>query len=366
MLNTNSNLFAEFSPVTKAEWFAKIEKDLKGRPLSELDWQSNMPFGIAPFVHADDFAEQPEPILNNQSTNTWAIGEDIEVIDFAAANKQTHAVLTAGVNAPRFVFNNYPLESQLSKLLENIELDYISTHFQIKSESSSPNRFLKNFARLAGKKADMLKGAIHYDQFASGRPDTKAVIELVNWAADNLPNFAVIVINVENTGEGVSDLVNALKAAEKYLKKLTDNRLAIEKIVPHIAFRFHIGSSYFVEIAKLRAFKLLWGNILAAYNTTPSLPRIFAKTSPIPTEGDVNIHKIQATTEAMSAVIGGIETLTVSPSEATDFGRRIARNVQHLLSMESYFDRVSDPAAGSYYIEKLTEQIAEAAWAEFR
>ena len=127
-----------------------------------------------------------------------------------------------------------------------------------------------------------------------------------------------------------------------------------------------IGSSYFVEIAKLRAFKLLWGNVLTAYNAVPTLPRLFATTSPLKANDDVNIHKIQATTQAMSAVMAGIETLTVAPSEPNDFGRRIARNVQHLLSLESYLDRVADPAAGSYYIEKLTEQLAEAAWAEFQ
>ncbi len=84
----NQNLFAEFPPITKAEWMAKIEKDLKGRPLSDLDWQGIPPLSISPFLHADDFTEHPEPILNNHPSNTWAIGEDIEVTDFVAANNK--------------------------------------------------------------------------------------------------------------------------------------------------------------------------------------------------------------------------------------------------------------------------------------
>ncbi len=370
MPTPNQNLFTEFPPVTKAQWLAKIEKDLKGRPLSDLDWQEIPPLSINPFVHADDFTEQPEPILDNRSANTWEISEDIEVTDFAVANKQTLAALMAGVNAPRFVFDAYPTENELIKLLENVELDYISTHFQLKTENQSPLSFLKSFKQIAGEKAAELNGAIHYDPFAEGRHDVKALTELIHWASENLPLFTVITVNAErfyqNTAGVVSELSNALSAGENYLKQLTDNGLTIDKIQNCIAFRFQIGSSYFVEIAKLRAFKLLWGNVLSAYHALPTTPCLFAFTSPIKRHEDVNIHKIQATTEAMSAVIGGIETLTVAPSEASDFGRRIARNVQHLLSMESYLDRVADPSAGSYYIEKLTEQLAEAAWREFQ
>lgn len=370
MPTPNQNLFAEFPPITKAEWFAKIEKDLKGRPVSDLDWSEIPPLSIKPFVHAEDFTELPEPILDNRSTNTWGISEDIEVTDFADANKQTLAALMAGVNAPRFIFDTYPTENELAKLLENVELDYISTHFQAKSDNRSPLPFLKCFKNIAGEKAAELKGAVHYDPFANGGNDVKEVTELIHWAAENLPHFTVITVNTEhfykNTEGVVAELTHTLLKGESYLKQLTGNGLDINTIQHRIAFRFQIGSSYFVEIAKLRAFKLLWGNVLSAYNAVPSMPCIFACTTPISSDFDVNIHKIQATTEAMSAVIGGIETLTVAPSEASDFGRRIARNVQHLMSMESYLDRVADPSAGSYYIEKLTEQLAEAAWKQFQ
>ena len=365
----NQNLFAEFAPTTKTDWVAKIEKDLKGRPITGLDWQIAS-LSIAPFLHGDDFEEKPFPILDNRSANTWAVGEDVEVTDSKAANQQILAALMAGVNAPRFVFDHYPTEKELLVLLKNVELDFIATHFKEKTEKNAPLRFLKNFADLAGTKAKQLSGAVHYDPFADGQYDVQTVRELIIWAAENLPSFAVITVNAEhfyqNTEGVVSELSNALVAGEKYLKKLINKDLSVETIQKRMAFSFRIGSSYFVEIAKLRAFKLLWANVLSAYGSVVAPPRLFVQTSALTTADDVHTHKIKATTQAMSAVIGGVETLTVAPSEATDFGRRIARNVQHLLSLESYLDRVKDPSAGSYYIEKMTEQLAEAAWEAFQ
>ena len=119
-------------------------------------------------------------------------------------------------------------------------------------------------------------------------------------------------------------------------------------------------------LGKIRALKLLWGNVLQAYNATPSVPSIQARVSAGNFEGDAHTHKIKVTTQALSAVLAGVECLTIDPTEDSDFGRRISRNVQHIFQLETYLDRVADPAAGSYYIEQLTTQIAEAAWQRFQ
>ena len=233
-----------------------------------------------------------------------------------------------------------------------------------------PLEFLKNVKEIAGAKAFGIKGIIHYDPFADGRYDVKAASDVISWASENLPNFIVVTVNVErfrtNTEGVVSELANALSAGEKYLNKLTLNGLSADMVQKSMAFRFQVGDAYFVEIAKLRAFKLLWGNVLSAYNVAPSTPRLLVYTEGVAPDENLHTHKIKATTQAMSAVMAGVETLTVSPSEDSDFGRRVARNVQHLLSMESYLNRVADPSAGSYYIERLTEQLAEAAWEVFQ
>jgi methylmalonyl-CoA mutase len=110
----------------------------------------------------------------------------------------------------------------------------------------------------------------------------------------------------------------------------------------------------------------LWGNVLKAYDVTPSVPSIHARVSKDSFVEDAHKNKIRVTTQAMSAVLAGVESLTIDPTEDSDFGKRISRNVQHLLQLESYLDRVADPAAGSYYIEQLTNQIAEAVWQRFQ
>ena len=373
------NLLLDFKPTTKAEWLKKIEKDLKGRSIEELTWKTG-PLSIDPFSHADDFAHAPATIADPQATSSWEIGEDIKVEskDFKAANKLALTALMGGANAPNFIFESYPTENQLITLLENIELDYISIHFTEKTWNQNPLPFLKNLRKIAlenGKKASVLRGSIAYDPFADGRHEVKKTTELIEWASINLPNFKVITIDssayFKDSEKFFDELLGTLLATHIYCKKLTDNGLDVNVLFNSIQFNFEIGTSYFIEIAKLRAFKLLWGNFLAAYDVAPSLPIIKANISLKTQTADVDTNKIKATTQAMSAVLGGINVLTIAPSDAatnasSDFSRRIARNVQHLLQMESYFDRVTDPAAGSYYIEKITADLAEMVWEKFQ
>ena len=373
------NFLSDFKPNTKAEWLKKIEKDLKGRSIEELIWKIG-PLSIDPFSHADDFAHVPTTISNPQATNSWEIGEDMKVEnkDFKAANQLALTALMGGANAPNFIFETYPTENQLITLLENIELDYVSIHFTEKTWNQNPLPFLKNLRKLAlenGKNASVLRGSIAYDPFADGRHDVKKTSELITWASINLPNFKVITVDssayFKDSERFFDELLGTLLATHIYCKKLMDNGLDINILFNSMQFNFEIGTSYFIEIAKLRAFKLLWGNLLSAYNVAPSLPIIKANISIKTQTAAVDTNKVKATTQAMSAVLGGINVLTIAPSDAvvnasSDFSRRIARNVQHLLQMESYFDRVTDPAAGSYYIEKITADLAEMVWEKFQ
>jgi methylmalonyl-CoA mutase len=371
-------LFSEFAPSSKAEWLAKIERDLKGRSVVSLDWQladENGPLSISPFAHPEDLATLPEPLVGNRSANTWDIGAYIYVSEnYKTANKSALTELMGGVNAPCFVFDdNFPSENQLQTLLDGIELDYISTFFKEKTENRSPLAFLKNLKNKVekdGKNPFLLRGGIFYDPFADGRFDTVSATETVRFAAENCPEMSVLSVNGErffDTSENVVDeLLKTLTAGEMYLKNLTDNGLDAEIINNAMSFRLQIGVSYFVEMAKIRAFKLLWGNVLEAYGVEPKMPLVFATTTDKTYIADPHTNKIRTTTQAMSAVIGGAAMLTLQPTEDSDFGRRIARNVQHLLTMESYLDKVVDPSAGSYYIETLTNKIAEAVWSRFK
>ena len=379
---SQQNLFAEFSTTSKADWLKRIEKDLKGRPISELMWEIPN-ISIDPFAHADDFKES-YPAITSKAGNEWLICENIDVQDkdFKKANHKALAFLMGGANALNFMVSDYPSESQLDVLLENIELGYISIYFNETTQKISPLTFLKTFKKVADKKnenatseASILRGGILYDPFADGRYDVKAVMDVIEWAHMNLPEFKVLTLNASRFFKGsesvVEELANALVAANIYIKKLQERELDIAHFSKKIMFRFGIGVSYFIEIAKLRAFKLLWGNVLQAYDLEAETPFLWAFISSATQAENVHTNKIRATTQAMSAVMGGIDVLSIDPSDAiegesSDLSYRIARNVQHLLQMESYMDKVADPAAGSYYIEKLTDDLAEAVWEKFQ
>lgn len=178
---------------------------------------------------------------------------------------------------------------------------------------------------------------------------------------------------------GIIDVTTFFKGSENVIDELTETVKACDtwlaqregKTSESVIVKFDIGISYFIEIAKLRAFKLLWGNLLEAYQLEPTEPTLWAHISEASQVENTHTNKIRATTQAMSAVIGGIEILSIAPSdtiegENSDLNIRIARNIQHLLQMESYLDKVADPSAGSYYIEKLTNQMAETVWAKLQ
>jgi methylmalonyl-CoA mutase len=405
-MDNKTNLFSEFQGTSKNQWLERIEKDLKGRPMSELyerlpnPVQGSESLIIDSFAHVEDFKGMfPTPIVGENGENTWLVGEDIEVKnkDFKAANKQALHALMGGINAPHFIFETFPAAAQLAVLLMDIELDYISIFFSEKTKNKNPLDFLQNFEQLAlkqGENAKMslrttvwqLRGGIIFDPFADGRHEVKATSELLLWAKEKLPLFKVLSIDAGVFFKGsenvIAELGQTLKAGENYLKRLTDVGIEASLVAERIQFSFHIGIHYFIEMAKIRAFKLLWANVLTAYYpplTLSSSSRqggtVFCTIQAIISSDtqveDGNANKIRATTQAMSAILGGVSSLTIAPSDVknvvnVDFNHRIARNIQHLLQMESYFDRVADPAAGSYYIEQLTNQIAEAAWQYFQ
>ena len=161
---SSNNLFSKFTPSTKSEWLAKINRDLRGRSVEELDWHlpnhddASLPLAsgqvrMSPFAHAEDLPIAPEPLAGTRTCNTWEIGENISVgDDMKAANTLALTGLLGGVNAPCFVFeDNFPSETQLNVLLTNIELNYISIFFKEKTENRSPLAFLKSLKNKVGK-----------------------------------------------------------------------------------------------------------------------------------------------------------------------------------------------------------------------
>jgi len=363
------DFLSEFPPIGKAEWLQQVVKDLKGKPLDDLIWQPAEGLRVSPFVHADDFAEPPQPFATEP--NRWEICESLSVTDPVAANRQALDALEGGAWSLELRFDTPPSFDALAQLFEGIYLDFIGLHFTGPGVSANPAAVLGLLERLArerGLPAESLRGSLGYDPvlgMGTLPPDWRYLAELVDFAQQKFPQFRVLTLE----GEEPTAL---LRRANVYLEKVSErSSLSLADIAAAMQFSVKIGTSYFFEMAQLRAFNLVWINVLKAWGVVPKPPVLAASFRPDAYTDDLYTNMIRATTMSMSAVLGGAGRLTVLPYDAgreamaaypQAFSRRIARNVQHLLKMESGFDQLADPAAGGYYIETLTRQLAERMW----
>ncbi len=376
----STEFFSEFQPVSKADWLARISKDLKGKALDELYWQLSGALRVDPFGHADDFPELPAPL--NAGPLQWEICEDIDAADPAAANAQALEALNFGAESLCFQLTEPASSAFLRTLLEGVHPDFISLQFAGPGLAKNPGAVLATLEALAAERGldpRALRGALRYDPAAAeGLQDWRYVADLLAYGREHFPGFTLL--SVEGAGEwqgaaGVADeLAALLKRANHYFKQFADRGMNPADAARALQLTVAVGASYFVEIAKLRALKLLWLNLLKAWGLPTAYPPLDVRFAPDAYAAEEYSNLIRATTMAMSAVLGGADRLAVRPFDAgTDapsrpagFGRRMARNVQHLLKMESFFTELHDPAAGSYYVEKLTLQLAEAAWTKFQ
>ncbi len=379
-LANSEDLFAQFSVTSKEEWLAKVVKDLKGKPLEDLSWQLEDTVTVEPFYHPDDLRDAPMPIVSPERNLSWNIGEYVVVSDAAQSNKEALEGLAGGVEAPLFLLRHELSDKELAKLLEDINVTYISTHFSQLSPDRAPVKLLKQWLELLDERGvdnTTIQGSIDFDPLLDwDKPPLEDLAQGLKICREELPNFQLLQVNARpfhgDVDQTSRELAYTIAKGSEYLAQLSKYDLEPEAILPHLQFSVAVGTSFFVEIAKLRALRLLWQQVVDAYQSglvaTPKIAGHFALESQTK---DANQNMIQAATQSMSAVLGGVDTLYVLPANAalrepsTGFTRRIARNVQHLLKMESYFDRVLDPAAGSYYIETLTDKLVEAAWEQF-
>ncbi len=370
-----ADFFAEFSPVSKAQWLERIAKDLKGKPLDELYWQLNEDIRIDPFGHPDDQPNPPQPLT--EAPANWVINEDVQEADPRAANRQALEALAFG--AEGLCFSVSQLE-HLPALLEGIYLDYIELFFCGKAVETAPAAFLNAVAEAARRQGialDRLRGALLYDP-ATTTADWRYLGELMRYAQTDFPGYRTLSVQsdmpYEEPAQAVQNLVHLLRRGNEYLRVGAERGIDPALTASQMLFRIQVGKSYYVEIARLRAFRLLWLNVLNAWQLPLAYPVLDVRFAPAAYTDELYTNMVRATTMAMSAVLGGANILTVRPYDAgrehqaqypQTFSRRIARNVQHLLKLESGFAELADPAAGSYFLEKLTIQFAGTAWKHF-
>jgi methylmalonyl-CoA mutase len=372
---TQNFLFADFQPFTAEQWQAQIEKDLKGKPYDDLRWHIGDDFVVDPFYTNTDIAEKKQAF---SASADWEISESIEIEneDYKAANRLALDALMGGANALEFIISYNTSAAEMEVLLKGIELSYISTHFFYTGKKiNQAQKKIEHFYTIAkkrGENTDALQGSLHIAPLGHA-PNWDKVAATCAWFSMHLPAFKCITVNgcsFHTEPEHVAvELGETLFLANSFFNHLTDRNYTPSQINAVLQFSISVDKSYFINIAKIRALKLLYLNLMKAYHIeNEALAPIEANFASLSFDENVNTNMIRATTMALSAVSGGVARLNVLPADPknTPFTRRIARNVQHLLKMESYLDKVADPSAGSYYIEQLTEMIATKTWDYFQ
>lgn len=373
----NLPLFSEFSPASKEIWKQQTLKDLKGKDFeATLLWNTAEGIVVEPYYAAEDLVD--ERFVKIQACQVKNIGwlnqPQVEVEEEKVTNAQLKALLQKGVDALMLdLTKNKKIE--LTKLLDGIKLSETPVFFQTGGREAATVLELLRFIpyQMKGGLAD--DGLARWTQ--TGELSAAYFKELANCIrqTQTSPQFRTVCVSshaFHNAGANIAqELAFTLSSAVTYLDKLTDEGLTVEDILPKVYFSFSIGTNYFLEIAKLRALRYLWqkasGEFLAGYHNC----YIHAQTSTFYDAATTpNTNMLRATTEAMSAVMGGCDALTVHAYDVAfqasdDFSERIARNISILLKGESYLDKTVDPAAGSYYLENLTLQLVDAAWALF-
>ncbi len=390
-------LFAEFPPIQTEVWESKIKTDLKGADYNKkLIWKTNEGIDVKPYYRAEhlsglkylDTCPGDFPYTRGTFTgNNWDIRQNIIVGKYEEANKKALHFVSRGVNSIGFDLTkkNKITHGQLVNLIKNLNVESVLLNFIIGGRAPLIAEFLNSIIISGKTDPDKIKGSVDFDSlgeitfkgrfYENEKKDFMQLQSLVAFAESNLPCLRVIAINgikFNNAGAStVEELGLCLAIGSEYLSKLIDSGLSLKNITRHIQFNFGVGSNYFMEIAKLRAARLLWAKIVEAYGADDNelgKTYIHSETSSWnKTIYDPYTNILRTTTEAMSAILGSTNSLTVNPfdfiySSPSEFSERIARNIQHIIKEESYFNKVVDPSAGSYYIENLTDLIAERAW----
>lgn len=393
---TNEKLFADFQAPTTQEWLDKIEVDLKGADFQKkMVWRTNEGFNMQPFYRLEDIknlaqcnslpGEFPYVRGNRKDDNTWFVRQNIDAADAKAANAKALDVLNKGIDSLGFRVPADKLSaSYLDTLLEGIGMPYIEVNFTTcQGHTVELAKLLVAYCEKKGYKPEDIKGSLNFDPIekilVKGKDKSALIanaVELCQVLRD-YKNIRCVCVNAErlvNSGAySYQELGYALSWGVQYMEALTEAGIEAAEAAGRIKFNMGISGVYFMEIAKFRAARMLWAQIVAQYTDCKCAAKMHVcatTTTYNMTVFDAYVNMLRTQTETMSAAIAGVDSIVVTPFDATyetatEFAERIARNQQLLLKEECHFDRMVDVAGGSYFIETLTKSLAEQAWKLF-
>ena len=362
----SNDLFKEFEAVSSKQWKQQIQFDLKGADYNDtLIWNSPEGIKVKPFYHQD---ESPEFLEAQTKASQFKICQNIFVHDLEKSIFRANDSIQRGAESIRFTIEDE--NTDVKKLLESLPLDNISVNFNLSFLSID---FVKKIDDIAKEKNAKIYcnldpiGQLAKDGnwFKTSEKNNFETLEMLQKSNNSVSLISINAGLYQNAGANMTQqIAYALGQANEYFNR-------ISTINQPIVFEVSVGTNYFFEIAKLRALRLLFNIIAKEYNHNLDCHIIVSPTKRNKTIYDYNVNLLRTTTECMSAILGGADAIANLPYDAlyhkdNEFGDRIARNQLLVLKHESYFDKVNNPADGSYYIESLTNQLAEKALELFK
>lgn len=397
MANMNEKLFSEFQAPTTQEWMDKIQVDLKGADFQKrMVWRTNEGFDVMPFYRREDLAdlkavnslpgEFPFVRGNKKDNNIWYVRQEINVDCPKAANEKALDILNKGVDSIGFKIAGKDVSKDfIATLLNGILPQYVELNFNTcQRHCVELAEILVDYFKENGYPLAELKGSINFDPIsrilcngsdksaliAEGKALIEALAELTGYKCVNVNSVAL-----NNAGAYIyQELGYALAWGAEYMNALTEAGVDATEAGKRIKFNMGVSDNYFMEIAKFRAARMLWAQIVKQYEPKCDCAcqmHVCAFTSEYnQTIFDSYVNLLRSQTEAMSAAIANVDSIVVTPFDKpyevpTDFAERIARNQQLLLKEEAHFDKLVDVAGGSYTVEHLTDAIAKEGWKLF-
>lgn len=394
MAEKKETLFDAFSPVSTEEWKAKITADLKGADFDKkLVWRTNEGFNVQPFYRKEDIENLPTIgtlpgeypyVRGTRDNNDWLIRQEAQGATAAEMNAHARHILDKGAESIGISLKGELNAASLGAILNGIDLKKVEVNITCcPGKAVETAEALVKLIREARAENDF-RGSIDYNPFRRllkhGLPfpkdaakEGKALYEAVK-PVKGLRCFAVDSFLFNNAGAFITqELGYALAWGAEWLTLLTEEGISAAEVAGRIKFNMGISSNYFMELAKFRAGRMLWAEIVKAYGVAEEECKMWvhAITSKFnQTLYDSHVNLLRSMTETMSAALAGVDSLETLPFDLCykcpdEFSERIARNQQVLLREESHLNKVVDPAGGSYYIETLTASIADQAWKVF-
>ncbi len=392
----------DFPVTTYDEWKAVVEKDLKGVPFEKkLITKTYEGIDLQPIYNDFDIEDLPftsempgfKNHLRGSSTsgyifNNWELTQRIYTNDLNEFNTSLKNDIDNGLNA---IYIHCCLKIEKARdfeiIFKDIDLTKYPVYFAPQFSSLAYLSMFAAYLKYAKYNFSNIRGALSVDPVnrlaAKGELPLPLdylydeMAEVIKWTEKNLPSMKAIAVDTSvyqrSGANSVQELAYSMSTAVDYINQMIDRNISPDTIAKNFRFTFATGSFYFMEVAKLRAARMLWTKILSEYGVTDEFTKMnieAVSSSYNQTEFDPYVNILRNTTEAFSAIVGGADCIRTNPfdeafRDADEFARRVARNTQSILKDESNLNKYIDPAGGSYYVEKLTSDIASSAWESF-